>query len=77
MAVTPAPSFGAVFVGHDIQGRVLRISSHPDLGLVVLSIWQDERCAATVRLAERDVPDVVHALTAALVPAAGAALAVG
>jgi hypothetical protein len=68
MAVTPAPSFGAVLPGRDVPGRALRISAHPELGLVVLSIWQDERCVATVRVAEGDVPDLVHTLTSALLP---------
>jgi hypothetical protein len=30
---------------------------------VVLSIWQDSVCRATVRLAPEDVPDVVAMLT--------------
>lgn len=77
MGVSPAPSFGAVFVGRDVNGRALRVSSHADLGLVVLSIWQDDRCAATVRLAEEDIPAVVQALTATLLPAARPVRAVG
>ena len=77
MAVTPAPTNGAVVVGRDVPGRVLRISAHPELGLVVLSIWQDERCAATVRIAERDVPGLVHALADALVVEQPAFRAVG
>ena len=67
MAVTPAPTAGAVFLGRDVQGRALRVSSHPELGLVVLSIWQDERCVATFRLAEHEVPGLVHVLTESLV----------
>jgi hypothetical protein len=77
MAVTPAPSSGAVFDGRGIPGRALRISAHPEFGLVVVSIWQDEHCVSTVRLAERDVPDLVQALTAALLPQAGPVRAVG
>jgi len=77
MAVTPAPTCGAVIDGRGVPGRVLRISAHHDLELVVLSIWQDERCVATVRVAERDVPDLVHALTGALLPQASPIRAVG
>ena len=77
MAVTPAPTFGAVLAGRDVAGRVLRVSAHPELGLVVLSIWQGERCVATVRVAEADVPDLVHTLTAALLPQARPVRAVG
>jgi len=35
------------------------VSSHPDAGRVVLSIWQDDVCRATLRLAEEDVPELV------------------
>ena len=59
-----------MFDGRDVSGRALRVSAHPELGRVVLSVWQNERCVATVRLAEADVPDLVHALTEALLPAA-------
>jgi len=67
MAVSPLPTRGTVLVGRDIAGRSLRISSHPQAGRVVLSIWDHERCVATVRLAETDVPDLVRSLTACLV----------
>ena len=67
MTVSPLPYSGAVLVGRDRVGRTLRVSAHPDAGRVVLSIWQDTRCVATVRLAEDDVPDLVAALTAGLV----------
>ncbi len=58
-----------MFDGRDVPGRALRVSAHPELGLVVLSVWQGERCVSTVRLAESDVPDLVRTLTEALVPA--------
>jgi hypothetical protein len=66
--VTPLPSIGDVVPGRDVAGRELRISGHPDSDRVVLSIWQDGRCQATVRLARADVPDVISALAAGLVP---------
>ena len=69
MAVFPAPARGAVFDGRDVRGRALRVSAHPELGRVVVSIWQDDRCVATVRLAESDVPDLVRSLTESLLPA--------
>lgn len=77
MAVYPAPTRGAVFGGRDVPGRALRVSAHPELGLVVMSVWQDERCVATVRVAETDVPDLVHALTEALLPVAAPAVRMG
>jgi hypothetical protein len=67
MAVTPVPAQGAVVVGRDRRGRALRVSAHPELGRVVLSLWDDNRCIGTLRLAPEDVPDVVRALTAAAV----------
>ena len=76
MTVSPLPRHGIAVVGRDTAGRTLRVSAHPAVGRVVLSIWQDSTCVATVRLAEEDVPDLVRALTAGLLhpperPAAG------
>jgi TctA family transporter len=66
VTVSPLPAHGTVLVGRDRVGRSLRVSAHPAAGRVVLSIWQDQTCVATVRLAEDDVPDLVAALTAGL-----------
>ena len=60
MTVSPLPRHGDVIVGRDVAGRTLRVSGHPESGRVVLSIWQDTVCRATVRLAPEDVPDVVR-----------------
>ncbi len=68
MAVSPLPARGTVLLGRDVAGRALRISSHPEAGRVVLSIWDHDRCVATVRLAEADVPDLVRSLTSCLLP---------
>jgi hypothetical protein len=67
MFATPLPAHGDVVVGRDRAGRVLRISGHPELDRVVLSIWDGDRCLATVRLATTDVPEVVRALVDAAV----------
>ena len=67
MFVTPVPSRGDVVVGRDRAGRVLRVSGHPEHDRVVLSIWQEGHCLATVRLAAADVPDLVRALVSAVV----------
>src|SRR5689334_6926725 len=66
--VTPLPMIGDVVPGRDVAGRELRISGHPDSDRVVLSIWQDGRCQATVRLSRADIPGVTKALVAGLVP---------
>jgi len=77
MTVSPLPSHGDVLVGRDTAGRWLRVSPHPEAGRVVLSIWQDTTCVATVRLAETDVPDLVRVLTAAVLPVQKAPPATG
>jgi hypothetical protein len=77
MFVAPVPSQGDIFVGRDAAGRVLRVSAHPEFDRVVLSIWQEARCLATVRLAGDDVPDLVRTLTAAVIPDAGQVWAAG
>jgi hypothetical protein len=67
MTVSLVPAQGAVVAGRDKVGRALRISTHPELSRVVLSLWDGNRCIGTLRLAPQDVPDVVRALTEAVV----------
>ena len=45
--------------GHD---RAVRVSPHPDVNVVNLSVWRDDLCVGTVRL----LPDEVSALVAGL-----------
>lgn len=70
MFVNPLPAHGDVVVGRDAVGRVLRVSGHPDLDRVVLSIWQEGRCLGTVKLSREDVPGLVRVLEGALDPGA-------
>ena len=67
MTISPIPRLGSTLLGRDKAGRRLRVSSHPDAGRVVLSIWQDDICRATLRLAEQDVPELVRMLSSSLV----------
>ena len=67
MTISPIPRRGSTLLGRDTAGRRLRVSSHPDAGRVVLSIWQDDICRATLRLAEEDVPALVKMLSASLI----------
>ena len=67
MTISPLPRRGSTLLGRDAAGRRLRVSSHPDAGRVVLSIWQDDICRATLRLAEEDVPELVKMLSSSLV----------
>lgn len=68
MGVTPLPRRGAVLPGRDADARMLRVSFHPEVARVVLSIWDHDICMATLRLAPEDVPELVRGLTAALIP---------
>jgi hypothetical protein len=63
VTVSPLPRHGDVVVGRDAAGRTLRISGHPEAGRVVLSIWQDQVCRATMRLLPEDVPALVEMLS--------------
>jgi len=67
MTISPLPRRGTTLLGRDKAGRRLRVSSHPDAGRVVLSIWQDDVCRATLRLAEEDVPELVKMLSSSLI----------
>jgi len=67
MTTSPLPQKGGTLLGRDTAGRRLRVSSHPDAGRVVLSIWQDDVCRATLRLAEEDVPELLKMLSSSLV----------
>jgi hypothetical protein len=44
--------------------RRLAVSSHPEAGVVVLSLWQGDRCTGSFRLPMADAPALVTALTA-------------
>lgn len=68
MTVSPLPRHGDVIVGRDVAGRTLRVSGHPESGRVVLSIWQDDVCRATFRLATEDVPAMVALLKRTAAP---------
>jgi hypothetical protein len=50
----------------DERGTGLRVTWHPERDLVVLSVWQDDRCVGTFRLSVQDVPRLSGLLAAAL-----------
>jgi hypothetical protein len=62
-AATPLPRMGDVFFDARGSGRALRLSRHPDAGVVVLSIWNGGVCQATFRLPTGEVGGFVDALT--------------
>lgn len=67
MTVSPLPRDGATLAGRDRAGRSLRVAAHHESERVVLSVWQDATCVATVRLAPDDVAALISELARTLV----------
>jgi hypothetical protein len=57
---------GAVLGDARGERRALRVTWHDDAGVVVLSVWRDNVCTATVRLAAAEAVDLIEALAAGL-----------
>jgi hypothetical protein len=53
---------GAVFLDPRGADRSLRVTWHQESQLVVLSLWRDNVCAGTFRLAADEVPDLIALL---------------
>lgn len=66
--MSPLPRDGAILAGRDRRGRTLRIARHTETERVVLSVWQDATCVATVRLAPEDVAELIADLAQVLTP---------
>ena len=64
--VSPLPIRGEVVVDSRGGARALRVSWHPEYGLVVLSIWRGDTCAATVQVDSAEVPHLVDVLVRGL-----------
>ena len=69
---SPLPERGEVFLDARGQSRSLRLSWHDEKELVVLSIWREDRCAASFRLPVHAVPELVSALVTGLAAAPAA-----
>ena len=54
----------------DVRGRGLRLTWHPERGLVNLSLWRDDQCVETFWLPLADVPELVGFLVDGLGQAA-------
>ncbi|MCY7397158.1 MAG: hypothetical protein LH468_13600 [Nocardioides sp.] len=65
-AVRPLPELGSIHLDARGVERVLRVSWHTDHELVVLSLWRDNVCAASFRLAADEVADLIDVLQAGL-----------
>lgn len=62
----PLAPTGAAYLDTRGDDRSLRVTWHHDEGVVVMSLWRDNVCANTFRLAEADVPALIAALSAGL-----------
>jgi hypothetical protein len=71
----PLPATGDVFLDARGGDRALRVSWHHESGLVVLSLWRENVCAGSFRLAVDDVPELLDLLRTGLDTAYAAALA--
>ena len=70
----PLPSTGSIFLDARGGDRALRVSWHDEAGLVVLSLWRENVCAGSFRLAVDEVPDLIETLRVGLDRAYDAAL---
>jgi hypothetical protein len=48
--ILPFPRLGELFVDARGDGRTMRVSLHPDRGLVVVSLWAGATCRASFQL---------------------------
>lgn len=65
-AVRPMPRTGSIFFDARGDDRALRVSWHEEADLVVVSLWRDNVCTGSFRLAAADVPALVETLGEAL-----------
>ena len=70
----PLPQTGSIYLDARGGDRALRVSWHPEADVVVLSLWRDNVCAGSFRMAVDDVPDVIETLRTGLDRAYAAAL---
>ena len=73
--VRPLPETGSIFLDARGGDRALRVSWHEDSGLVVLSLWRENVCAGSFRLAVDEVPALIELLRRGLDTAYDVALA--
>ncbi len=62
VAVRPLPRTGSVLFDARGDDRALRVSWHEEQDVVVLSLWRDNVCTATFRLAGDQVDDLIETL---------------
>jgi hypothetical protein len=60
--VVAFPTTGEVLVDERGDARFMRVAWHGEAGVVVLSLWQHDRCTGTFRLPISQVPRLVQTL---------------
>lgn len=58
----PLPEAGSIFLDARGDDRALRVSWHLDKGVVVLSLWRENVCSGSFRMAVDDVPEMIASL---------------
>ena len=61
------PETGSIYLDARGGDRALRVTWHHESGLVVLSLWRENVCAGSFRLAIDEVPALIEMLRAGLV----------
>ena len=72
MAVIALPTHGHWAWDARGDGRAVRVSAHEVVGLLNLSIWRDDVCVGTVRLAPEDAAALITGLGEGLAQLAAA-----
>ena len=68
--VSPLTTRGEVVVDARGGARAMRVSWHPERGMVVLSIWRGNTCVGTVQVDAAEVPHLVDVLVRGLASSA-------
>ena len=62
----PLPETGSIFFDARGDDRALRVTWHQEAEMVVLSLWRDNLCTGSFRLAVEEVPELIGTLRDAL-----------
>jgi len=62
----PVPAAASIFLDARGADRALRVSWHTEADLVVLSMWRENVCVGSFRLAIDEVPDLIGFLSTGL-----------
>jgi hypothetical protein len=73
MTVIALPTHGRWAWDARGDGRAVRVSTHGAIGLLNVSIWRDDVCVGTVRLAPDDAASLISGLSEGLAELAAAA----